>query len=89
MLLREITIAGHTDADPVNVNSRFRNNWILSSIRAQRVMQLLYESSNIPAENFNIEGNGEFRPTASNKSRAGKAENRRIAIKIVAQFEKY
>ena len=84
----EVNIAGHTDNDPINPFSALRNNWFLSTLRAEQVMRLLYESSTLDKELFGVAGYGEYRPLVSNDSPEGKAKNRRIEILITATFEK-
>ncbi|BBP44230.1 OmpA/MotB family protein [Thiosulfativibrio zosterae] len=84
----EVNIAGHTDNDPINPFSGLRNNWFLSTLRAEQVMRLLYESSTLDKELFGVAGYGEYRPLVDNDSPEGKAKNRRIEILITATFEK-
>ncbi len=88
VLYREISISGHTDNDQINPESSLRNNWFLSAMRAQSVMEILFNSSGLPAEMFSIAGFGEYRPISSNKTPAGKIKNRRVQILIIANFEK-
>ena len=84
----EVNIAGHTDNDAINPFSALRNNWFLSTLRAEQVMRLLYESSTLGKELFGVAGYGEYRPMVENDSPEGKAKNRRIEILITATFEK-
>ncbi|QAB16403.1 OmpA/MotB family protein [Hydrogenovibrio thermophilus] len=84
----EISVEGHSDNDKIDPNSALRNNWFLSTMRAQNVMRLLYENSDLSPRLFGIAGYGEFRPIASNDTPAGKAMNRRVQILVAANFEK-
>jgi chemotaxis protein MotB len=84
----EIVVEGHTDNDAVLANSRLRSNWELSALRAQRVMQLLQASSGLPEAQFAVAGMGEYHPVSSNDTVEGKAENRRINIRINASLIK-
>lgn len=84
---REISIAGYTDNDPINPESRLRNNWFLSAMRAQSVLQTLFQVSGLPADLFSVAGYGEFRPRVPNTDSENKALNRRIQIVISATFE--
>jgi len=86
-LFREISISGYTDNDPIDPNSRLRNNWFLSAMRAQSVMAALYQYTHFPPEQLSISGYGEYRPIASNDTMEGKRENRRIQLLIIAHFE--
>lgn len=87
ILNREISIAGHTDNDKINPESSLRNNWFLSSMRAQNVMQLLYDASQLNRNIFSVSGYGEYRPLMENTTSRNKAINRRVKIVISANFE--
>lgn len=84
----EVNVAGHTDNDAINPLSALRNNWFLSTLRAESVMRLLYESSALDKSLFAVAGYGEYRPLVDNDSLENKAKNRRIEILITAIFEK-
>jgi len=88
ILFREVSVSGHTDNDPINPQSKLRNNWFLSAMRAQAVMDLLFQASNLPPSMFSISGLGEHHPIAPNTNLAGKVKNRRVQIIIIANFEK-
>lgn len=83
----EVIIEGHTDNDAVNPLSPLRNNWFLSSMRAQSVMQVLYQSSGLRANQFSIMGMGEYHPLIQNSSLENKNLNRRVEILISAGFQ--
>lgn len=82
----EIVVEGHTDNDPIDPSSSLRNNWFLSTMRAQNVMQLLFTNSGLSNDLFSVAGYGEHRPISSNKTYIGKAQNRRVDIMINASF---
>jgi len=84
----EVNIEGHTDSDPMQATARYRSNWELSAMRAQRVMQLLQASSGLPEDIFTIAGRGEFLPLVANDSTEHKAMNRRIEIRLNAALLK-
>lgn len=84
----EVNVAGHTDDDAINPFSGLRNNWFLSTLRAEQVMRLLYDSSALDKSLFAVAGYGEYRPLVANDSPENKAKNRRIEILITATFEK-
>ncbi|MGC9386180.1 MAG: OmpA/MotB family protein [Hydrogenovibrio sp.] len=84
----EISVEGHSDDDRIDPNSVLRNNWFLSTMRAQTVMRLLFENSGLSPQLFGVAGYGQFRPLASNATPEGKAMNRRVQILISASFEK-
>lgn len=86
--LAEVSIEGHTDNDFVDPLSRLRNNFFLSTLRAQAVMQILYQSSALPANIFSVTGYGQWQPITSNETEAGKRQNRRVEVLISASFQK-
>lgn len=73
-----IQVAGHTDADPIR-KSGWKDNRELSLARANQVRRYLV-SQGIPEQVVSVEGFGETKPIASNKTEAGKAQNRRVEI---------
>lgn len=85
--LAEVRVKGHTDNDSIDPRSRLRNNWFLSTLRAQAVMQELYAASALPAGLFSVSGYGEFQPIASNDDVAGKSQNRRVEVLISGHFQ--
>jgi|TARA_B110000240_G_scaffold196246_1_gene247930 chemotaxis protein MotB len=83
----EIRAEGHTDDKPIPMNSKFRNNWELSSARALNLVQRLSELAEMDQHYFSALGYGEFRPKISLrniKNRAeieeARAQNRRVEI---------
>lgn len=76
-----IRIEGHTDSVPVR-GGRFSSNWHLSAGRAQSVVRLLLENG-VDATRMQVVGFGDVRPRASNETPEGRAQNRRIEIKIL------
>ena len=88
VFVRKISVSGHTDNDAINPNSALRNNWFLSSMRAQSVMNILFEASSLSPKLFIASGFGENRPIVPNSTEENKQKNRRIQIEITANFEK-
>ena len=74
-----IEIEGHTD----NVGSKVFN-YKLGLDRAEAVKRYLYENEQIPLHKMNVISYGEEKPIAPNKTRAGRAQNRRVVIKLLA-----
>jgi|SRR5581483_6934380 len=72
-------IEGHTD----NVGDKKVNERI-GLERAEAVKRYLYEQHQIPLHKINVISYGEERPIAPNKTRAGRAQNRRVVIKVLA-----
>ena len=74
-----IEIEGHTD----NVGNKVVNEKV-GLERAQAVQRYLYEQYQIPLHKMNIISYGEDKPIAPNKTKAGRAQNRRVVIKVLA-----
>ena len=74
----KIRVEGHTDADPIK-KSGWKDNRELSLARANQVRRYLV-SQGISEDLLSVEGFGEAKPIASNKTEAGKAQNRRVEI---------
>jgi outer membrane protein OmpA-like peptidoglycan-associated protein len=52
--------------------------------RAEAVKRYLYENHQIPLHRINVISYGESKPAADNKTRDGRAQNRRVVIRILA-----
>jgi peptidoglycan-associated lipoprotein len=74
-----IEIEGHTD----NVGDK-TINYKLGLERAEAVKRYLYENQQIPLHKINVISYGEEKPIAPNKTKAGRAQNRRVVIKVLA-----
>jgi peptidoglycan-associated lipoprotein len=74
-----IEIEGHTD----NVGDKL-TNYKIGLDRAEAVKRYLYESQQIPLHKMNVISYGEDKPIAPNKTRDGRAQNRRVVIKVLA-----
>jgi outer membrane protein OmpA-like peptidoglycan-associated protein len=74
-----IEIEGHTD----NVGSPQTNEKI-GLERAQAVERYLYEQFQIPLHKMNVISYGESKPVGPNKTRADRAKNRRVVIRVLA-----
>jgi chemotaxis protein MotB len=77
-----IRIEGHTDNVPTGkpLRERFPTNWELSTARATNVVRFLQEEAKIDPNSLEAVGMGQYRPIASNKTPAGRSQNRRIEI---------
>ena len=74
-----LEIEGHTD----NVGDKMVNEKI-GLARAEAVKKYLYEQYQIPLHKMNVISYGEDKPIAPNKTKAGRAQNRRVVIKVLA-----
>lgn len=82
---RRFMIAGHTDNLPIK-SKLFKNNWYLSTARANSVVQFMIEQQ-FPAKNLAASGYGEFDPVAPNDNEQGREQNRRIELILVPNLE--
>jgi peptidoglycan-associated lipoprotein len=73
-----IEIEGHTD----NVGSK-ELNYKLGLERAEAVKRYLYEQHQVPLHKINVISYGEEKPIAPNKTKEGRAQNRRVVIKVL------
>ncbi|MCD6439789.1 MAG: OmpA family protein [Halomonas sp.] len=76
-----VSIEGHTDNVPIRT-SRFRSNWDLSALRASSVANVLVATEELTAERLMIQGFADTRPLASNDTPEGRANNRRVELRI-------
>jgi len=74
-----LEIEGHTD----NVGAKNINEKV-GLERAEAVKRYLYEQYQIPLHKMNVISYGEDKPIAPNKTKAGRAQNRRVVIKVLA-----
>ena len=76
-----IEIEGHTDNVPIH-NARFADNNDLSSFRALSVFNYFMETTFLDPATIKHSGRGEYLPVADNATPEGRAQNRRVEIKI-------
>ena len=74
-----IEIEGHTDSTGTS-----QANERLGLARAENVKRYLYETYQIPLHKINVISYGEDKPVAPNTTRDGRAQNRRVVIKVLA-----
>jgi peptidoglycan-associated lipoprotein len=74
-----VEIEGHTD----NVGPKAINDKI-GLERAEAVQRYLYEQYQIPLHKISVISYGQDKPVAPNKTKAGRAQNRRVVIKVLA-----
>ena len=73
-----IEIEGHTD----NVGAEAYNEQ-LGLERAENVKRYLYEQHQVPLHKINVISYGEDKPIAPNDTRDGRAQNRRVVIRVL------
>ena len=73
-----IEIEGHTDnVGPTEYNQR------LGMERAEAVKRYLYEQHQVPLHKMNVISYGEEKPIAPNNTKDGRAQNRRVVVKVL------
>jgi outer membrane protein OmpA-like peptidoglycan-associated protein len=74
-----VEIEGHTDSSGDKmVNQR------IGEARAEAVKRYLYETHQVPLHKMNVISYGEDKPVSPNNTRDGRAQNRRVVIRILA-----
>jgi outer membrane protein OmpA-like peptidoglycan-associated protein len=74
-----IEIEGHTDnAGDAVTNQR------LGLQRAEATKRYLYEELQVPLHKMNVISYGEEKPVAPNRNRDGRAQNRRVVVKVLS-----
>jgi outer membrane protein OmpA-like peptidoglycan-associated protein len=74
-----IEVEGHTDnVGPNQVNQQ------LGLERAESVKRYLYEQHQVPLHKINVISYGEEKPVAPNNTRDGRAQNRRVVVKVLS-----
>lgn len=74
-----IEVEGHTDDRGAE-----SNNVKLGLDRAEAVKRYVYENHKIPLHRVSVISFGEEKPVASNKTKEGRAQNRRVVIRVLA-----
>jgi len=79
----QIAVLGFTDNVPVgpSLAERYPSNWELSGARAASVVRVM-EEEGIPATQLVAVSRGETEPIASNETAEGRAQNRRIDVRL-------
>jgi outer membrane protein OmpA-like peptidoglycan-associated protein len=74
-----IEVEGHTD----NVGSK-DGNYNLGLERAEAVKRYLVMQHQVPLHKINVISYGEEKPVAPNNTRAGRAQNRRVVVRVLS-----
>ncbi len=78
--VESVVVEGHTDDRPINTE-RFPSNWELSTARAASSVRFLQENAlEYDPSRFVAVGYGSEHPRATNGTREGRAQNRRVEI---------
>ena len=82
-----ITIEGHTDSNPIST-AKYPDNMMLSVHRAHSVYNYLVKNKNFDSKTMTASGRGENVPVADNSTAEGRAQNRRVEIRIYNNLNK-
>jgi len=77
----EVSIQGHTDDTPPAKSSPYRDNWELSSARAISVLRELLLDG-VDPKHLDAAAFAQYKPIASNATKKGRAQNRRVEIRF-------
>ncbi|MFV1957238.1 MAG: OmpA family protein [bacterium] len=82
-----IYVEGHTDSLPIAERSRhiYADNHVLSLARARSVAAYLSRVMNLPPYMFAYYGKGPDVPVDDNNTPEGRAQNRRVEVKVVTE----
>ncbi len=83
-----IRVEGHTDNVPIHsrLKKKFPTNWELSTTRATNVVRFLQEKTGIDPKRLHAVGLSEYHPVASNETKTGRSQNRRIEIALLPKL---
>ena len=81
----ELKVIGHTDSSRISsrVQHIFANNQVLSEARADSVADFLARQLGIDRSDIIAEGRGPSEPVATNATSEGRAQNRRVEVKVL------
>jgi chemotaxis protein MotB len=82
-----VGIEGHTDNDPIRY-SGWKSNWELSAHRALSVLHYFIDEHGVVPSRLSAIGYGEYQPLATNETREGKQQNRRVEIVFLPKTTK-
>ncbi len=80
----DLQVEGHTDNIPVGavLAKVYPSNWELSIARATQAVKALNEKGGIAPTRLSAAGYADTKPVTSNETAAGRAANRRVAIRL-------
>ena len=77
-----IEIIGHTDSVPMTGSLKYEDNIDLSMGRAKTIALYAVENNGLNIKDILFSGKGEYDPLVSNATAEGRAQNRRVEIRI-------
>ncbi|MBI4746134.1 MAG: OmpA family protein [Deltaproteobacteria bacterium] len=87
MSVTHIFVTGHTNSTRISPRSRHihADNYALSLARAGSVGSYIAGGLGLSPSQITLEGKGPDEPIASNKTKKGRAQNRRVELRIVSE----
>jgi uncharacterized repeat protein (TIGR01451 family) len=84
--IQHVVCTGHTDNRLIRPDGhhQFKDNKALSMVRARNVAAYLTAQLGLSAAQVTIDGKGADQPMASNATEKGRAENRRVEVKVMS-----
>lgn len=82
-----VFVNGHTDNTPVDGSSIYPNNWLLSSVYAAAVAEVLAAKGGVDPTRLQVRGYGEFQPVSTNTTSEGRDRNRRVEVMVSRQTQ--
>jgi len=73
-----VNIEGHTDTVPIR--TRFKDNWDLSTARANAIVRILVDNYKVDPVRVEASGHSFYDPVDTNSTPEGRARNRRTEI---------
>ena len=83
-LPNSVRLEGNTDSVPIH-NSRFHNNWELSSARAIAMLQLLVDRFAVSEYQLAVVGYADTHPVEDNDTEEHRVHNRRVDVVILSR----
>ena len=84
----EVMVEGYTDNLPINT-ARTKDNWDLSSQRANAVIRVLQNDYKIDPKRLIAAGRSEYLPLATNDTPEGRSRNRRTRFVILPKLDQF
>jgi chemotaxis protein MotB len=85
----EVLVEGHTDNKAFKDGAAIKDNWELSVQRAASVVRVLQNDYNVDPARMIAGGRSYYVPVASNDTKEGRAQNRRIKIIILPKLDQF
>ncbi len=82
-----VDIRGYTDDTPLGPNSRFKDAWELSALRAVNVLRYLL-AKGVDPERMTATGLGALNPLLPNNTEENRAKNRRVEFSLKREITK-